>query len=140
MKIDDDWPDKVYVEKSQLDRIHELTSKAEAGKQVPFGSLKEVLMASAVLGYNIGQKDKIDERKEIIFTRYLDSQFDLPLVVCLAIADQQNVDVVNDKKEVINIFQSYIKGGFDTLYEAITDGSDQIVSYAEYLLKDYIKE
>lgn len=141
MRLSEEWPDKVYVDKEQYDRMHEFTSKAsDAEREVPFKSLKEVCMAAAMLGYKLGQKSKPEERKEIIFTRYLDSQLDLPLVCCLAIADQQNVDVINDKKKIIEIFESYIKGGFEHLYETITGGSDKIQSYAHYLLKKHIKE
>jgi hypothetical protein len=97
-------------------------------------------MAAAMLGYQLGEKADLSEKKEIIFTRYLDSQLDLPLVCCLAIADQQDVEVINDKKKVLSIFESYIKGGFDYLYERITDGPDKIQNYAYYLLKEHITE
>ena len=141
MRLSDDWPDRVYVDKEQYDRMHELTSKAsEAEREVPFKSLKEVLMAAGMLGYKLGEKADLKEKKEIIFTRYLDSQLDMPLVCCLAIADQQNVEVINDKKKVLTIFESYIKGGFDYLYERISDGPDKIQSYAYYLLKEHISD
>lgn len=141
MRPSDDWPDRVYVDKEQYDRIHELTSKAsEAEREVPFKSLKEVLMAAALLGYKMGEKVDIKEKKEIIFTRYLDSQLDLPLVCCLAIADEKTVEVLNDKKKVLTIFESYIKGGFDYLYDKIMDGPDKIQNYAYYLLKEHISD
>jgi dnd system-associated protein 4 len=137
----EEWPDRVYVDKEQFDRMHDLSSKAsEAEREVPFKSLKEVLMAAAMLGYQLGKKADLSEKKEIIFTRYLDSQLDLPLVCCLAIADQQDVEVINDKKKVLSIFESYIKGGFDYLYERITDGPDKIQNYSYYLLKEHISE
>jgi len=139
MRLSDDWPDRVYVDKEQYDRMHELTSKvSEAEREVPFKSLKEVLMAAALLGYNLGQKLEIKDRKEIIFTRYLDHGLDLPLVCCLAIAEEKTVEVLNDKKKVIAIFESYIKGGFDYLYERIMDGPDKIQNYAYFLLKEYV--
>jgi dnd system-associated protein 4 len=141
MRLSDDWPDRVYVDKEQYDRMHELTSKAsEAEREVPFKSLKEVLMAAALLGYKMGEKADITEKKEIIFTRYLDSQLDLPLVCCLAIADEKTVEVINDKKKVLTIFESYIKGGFDYLYDRIMDGPDKIQNYAYYLLKEHITD
>jgi dnd system-associated protein 4 len=141
MRLTDEWPDKVYVEKAQFEKMHELVSKAAEGERdVPFKSLKEVLMASAMLGYKLGEKEDVKERKEIIFTRYLDSQFELPLICCLAIADDNNVDVITDKKKVISIFEKYIKGGFDHLYETITDGDDQIQNYVYYLLKKHIEQ
>jgi dnd system-associated protein 4 len=137
----DDWPDRVYVEVSQYEKMHELCSKSsDEGRDAPFRSLKEVLMAAAMFGYNLGQKSPLESRKEIIFTKYLDSQLDLPLVVCLAIADQGNTDVIDDKKRVIEIFQNYIKGGFEPLYEIIKEGPDAIQNYAHYLLENYIKE
>jgi len=121
--------------------MHELTSKAaDTEREVPFGSLKEVCMAAAMFGYRLGEKSKSEDKKEIIRTSYLDSQLDLPLVCCLAIADQENVDVIDDKKKVIEIFESYITGGFDHLYAAVTSGSDHIQSYAYYLLKDKAKD
>jgi hypothetical protein len=121
--------------------MHELTSKAaDVEREVPFKSLKEVCMAAAMFGYRLGAKSKPKDRKEIIFTRYLDSQLDLPLVCCLAIADQEDVDVIDDKNKVIEIFESYIMGGFDDLYDAITSGSDRIQSYAHYLLKERAKD
>lgn len=65
MRPSDDWPDRVYVDKEQYDRIHELTSKAsEAEREVPFKSLKEVLMAAALLGYKMGEKVDIKEKKK----------------------------------------------------------------------------
>lgn len=141
MRPSEEWPDRVYVDKEQFDRMHDLSSKAsEAEREVPFKSLKEVLMAAAMLGYKLGEKVDLNEKKEIIFTRYLDSQLDLPLVCCLAIADQQDVEVINDKKKVLSIFESYIKGGFNYLYERITDGPDKIQNYAYYLLKEHISE
>ena len=141
MRTSDDWPDRVYVETSQYDKMHKLFSKAsEEGREAPFKSLKEILMAAAILGYNLGQKSSLDAKKEIIFTKYLDSQLDLPVVICLAIADQENADIINDKKKVIDIFQSYIKGGFDPLYETIKDGHDEIQNYAHFLLENYVKE
>ena len=141
MRPSEEWPDRVYVDKEQFDRMHDLSSKAsEAEREVPFKSLKEVLMAAAMLGYQLGEKADLNEKKEIIFTRYLDSQLDLPLVCCLAIADQQDVEVINDKKKVLSIFESYIKGGFDYLYERITDGPDKIQNYAYYILKEHISE
>jgi len=140
VRLSDEWPDRVYVDKEQYDRMHEITSKtSDAEREVPFKSLKEVCMAAAMFGYKLGQKSKSEDRKEIIRTGYLDSQLDLPLVCCLAIADQQNVDVINDKKKIIEIFESYITGGFEHLYETITDGSDKIQSYAHYLLKEQTK-
>jgi hypothetical protein len=141
MRMDEEWPDRVYVEASQYDRMHELYSKtSEDARDVPFRSLKEILMASALLGYNLGVNEELESKKEIIFTKYLDSQIDIPLVVCLAIAKQGNTDVVDDKQMIIEIFQGYIKGGFDSLYEAIKEGSDGVQSYAHYLLKNYVKE
>jgi len=141
MRTGDDWPDRVYVEISQYEQIHELYSKSsEKGREAPFKSLKEVLMAAAMLGYNSGEKSELDSKKEIIFTKYLDSQLDLPLAVCLAIADQENADIIEDKKKVIEIFQEYIKGGFETLYETIKEGTNPIQNYAHYLLKNYIEE
>jgi dnd system-associated protein 4 len=141
MRLSDDWPNRVYVDKEQYDRMHELTSKAsEAEREVPFKSLKEVLMAAAMLGYKMGEKADVTERKEIIFTDYLDKTLDLPLVCCLAIADQKTVEVLNDKKKIITIFESYIKGGFDYLYDKIMAGPDKIQNYAYYLLKEHISD
>ena len=141
MRTSDDWPDRVYVDISQYDKMHELSSKSSDERRgIPFKSLKEVLMAAAMLGYNSGLKEDLASRKEIILTKYLDSQIDLPLLVCLAIADEGNADVIGDKKKVIEIFQSYIKGGFEALYETIIDGSDPIQNYAYYLIENYVKE
>jgi hypothetical protein len=141
MRMSDDWPDRVYVEASQYERMHELYSKtSEESREVPFKSLKEILMAAAILGYNLRQKVDLESRKEIIYTKYLDSQLDLPLVVCLAIVHEKNADVVDDKKKIIEIFQSYVKGGFDPLYEAVKGGAEEIQKYAHYLLKNYAAE
>ena len=137
MRLSDEWPDRVYVEKNQHEKMKELTSKeSEAEREVPFKVMKEVLMASAMIGYNLGLKADIKEKQEVIFTRYLDSQLDLPIVCCLAIADGKNVDVINDKNKIIEIFQEYITGGFETLYETINEGPDKIQSYAHFLLKN----
>jgi hypothetical protein len=88
----------------------------------------------------MGEKAVVKERKEIIFTDYLDKALDLPLVCCLAIADEKTVEVLNDKKKVITIFESYIKGGFDYLYDRIMAGPDKIQNYAYYLLKEHISD
>jgi len=139
VKVSDDWPDRVYVENSQYEKIHELFSKTSgASRQTPFKSLKEVLLAAAMLGYNLGLKPELESRKEIIYTKYLDSQLDIPVVLCLAIADQQNVGIIGDKKTVVEIFQRYVKGGFEPLHETIRAGSDEIQSYAAHLLGNYV--
>ena|GEM_PF-3084895 len=137
----DDWPDRIYVDESQYEKIHELYSRSsDIGKELPFKSLKEIVMASAVLGFNAGKKGNIEKSKEIIFTRYLDSTLDIPIAICIAISDVGTVDIVADKKRVIEIFQGYVKGGFDILYDAVNDGNDKIESYAHYVLKNYTKE
>lgn len=141
MRLTDAWPDRVFVDKTQFEKMHEITSKSlEDEREVPFKSLKEVLMAAAMLGYKLNEKAELKDKKEIIRTSYLDRQFELPLICCLAIADTNNIEVLNNKKEVLAIFESYIKGGFDFLYDRITDGPDKIQTYAYYLLKEHISE
>ena len=142
MRIDDSWPDRIHVETSQHEKFHDLCSKSSEGlRDLPFKSLKEAILAAAFLGFNLGQKEKLESKKEIIFTRYLDSTLDLPLVICLAIADSEgDVEIINDKKQIIEIFQEYIKGGFDTLYDSIKAGGDEIQNYAKYLLDGYINK
>ena len=65
-------------------------------------------MAAAMLGYQLGLKSELESKKEIIFTRYLDTQLDLPLVVCLAIADYGDADIINNKKMVIEILANTV--------------------------------
>lgn len=140
MRVDDSWPDRVYIEASQYEKVHNLYSKSSEGlRDLPFKSLKEIILAAALLGYNLKRKEKLESKKEIIFTRYLDSTLDLPLVVCLAVADNDgDVEIMNNKKGIIEIFQEYIKGGFDALYDTIKGGGDEIQNYAHYLLESHV--
>jgi hypothetical protein len=142
MRIDDSWPDRVYIEASQSEKVHNLYSKSSEGlRDLPFKSLKEVILAAALIGFNLKRKERLDFKKEIIFTRYLDGTLDLPLVICMAIADKEgDVEIMNNKKEIIEIFQEYIKGGFDALYDIIKSGGDEIQNYAHYLLETFIEK
>ena len=140
MRIDDSWPDRVYIEASQYEKVHDLYSKSSDGlRDLPFKSLKEIILAAALIGFNLKRKERLESKKEIIFTRYLDSTLDLPLVVCLAISEKDgDVEIMNHKKEIIEIFQEYIKGGFNALYDIIKSGGDEIQNYAHYLLESYV--
>lgn len=140
MKISDEWPDRIYIDASQYDKIHELSSKVGSdSRDSCFKSLKEALLAAAVIGYNLGQYHELESKKEIIYTRYLDSQLDIPIVVSLAIVNKENVDMIDDKRQILEIFQCYVKGGFEVLYDIVKATPDEVLGYADYLLRNHVK-
>ena len=66
MRIDDSWPDRVYIETSQYEKVHDLYSKSSEGlRDRPFKSLKEVILAAALLGFNLEQKEELKSKKDL---------------------------------------------------------------------------
>lgn len=134
-----DWPDRIYVEDKYHPMYHELMAKGE-NERVPFKSLKEIFMYSAVLGMLSGQKRPLEKKHELIFERYLDSKVDKPLIQCIYLLDEQNDDAIVDKKGAAELIQQYANAGFETLYEIVTKGYDMVASLAHYLIEHQPEE
>jgi hypothetical protein len=129
-----DWPDRIYVEEKYHSMYLELLSKGES-ERIPFKTLKEIFMYSAILGVLAGQKKSIEKKKELIFEKYLDSKIDKPIIQCIYLLEEGQDDSIIDKKEATELVQQYANAGFETLYAVVSKGYDMVKSLAHYLME-----
>ncbi|MFZ0929707.1 MAG: hypothetical protein WAN11_13965 [Syntrophobacteraceae bacterium] len=132
-----DWPDRIYVEKKYHPMYLELLAKGES-ERIPFKSLKEIFMYSAILGVLSGQKKPMDKKEELIFERYLDTKIDKPIIQCVYLLEEGSDDSIVDKKGAAELIQQYANAGFETLYGIVTKSYDMVASLSHYLIEHHI--
>jgi dnd system-associated protein 4 len=101
-----------------------------------FGGYKEIMMASAIIGFKNGIYKEIEniasDRVQLInFTPR-----DLEIIDLIAYAHTKEQSILN-KKEKYAIFENYANGGFPILYEKLGIDDDTTIDKREELLNKY---
>ena len=107
--------DRFYVQKDKHATFQQL-SRADGA---PFGTLKDVWVLSAAMGFAAGRRQSMrGGTQHVGFWRTLTSQEDVPLIQAIAIADAGDIGVLGDQGRVIRIAEEYANVGIDLILES----------------------
>jgi dnd system-associated protein 4 len=116
-----DARDTVVIDEAVHDIYRQLTEGNDI-VNAPFRTMKDVFMWAAVLGYRNGERQPISGKKVTIFRwAQFSSQTDTPLLKALAIADNDNVDVLISQDEILIIAEEYANAGIHELRASVLD-------------------
>lgn len=82
---------------------------------------KEVFLLAAVLGFKKGQRIHIKGDKESYFRVETLKEGDIALMDAIAIKETENLDIINNKKEVFTIIEEYAHAGIQILKDMVFD-------------------
>jgi dnd system-associated protein 4 len=117
--------DTVAIDES----VHEIYKQLTEGGDpvsVPFRTMKDVFMWSAVLGHSKGERRPLTGKRITIFrwAQFIE-QIDIPLLKALAIAEEGEVKVILSQNEILNIAEEYANAGIHELRAAMLDEPGQ---------------
>lgn len=107
---------------------------------------KDQLLFAIALGYKMGKPTPISGKKkrQLIWTKYLDEEEDMPLLYAIAYAETNDINVVSKSDEALNyvykLAEEYANTGLSFL-----KSFEESCSYENYLkkfekkIKDYLK-
>lgn len=110
--------DRVAIDPSMHD-IYKNLSDGVDPEQAPFGELKEVFLMAACLGYAKKKKRPLPTKTRDIIRFETFSQTDLPILYALAIADTDDVEILDRGYEFLTVAEEYANEGIHVLNEKL---------------------
>lgn len=111
--------DRVAIE-PDMHVVYEQLSKGADPEDVPFGELKDVFMMAACLGYAKGKRKQLSGRRDIVRWETFSRDTDIPILYAMAIAEQNDVGVLDDGFEFLTIAEEYANAGIHILEAKIS--------------------
>lgn len=121
-------PDRLYVEKSDLEDFNILKDK---GSDLHGKENKEIFIMAMVLGFYNGARRNLDT-KEGYFLEYHLTDEERSLIKAIAINEEQDLDVLLNPQKVYSIAEEYATGGIKYLKEEVL-GTQQYGIYLKRL-------
>ncbi|AZR72158.1 hypothetical protein BBF96_01360 [Anoxybacter fermentans] len=122
---------KIYIEEDKHDKFKELSS--EGG---PFSSMKDVFMAAAILGYNLGEMKSLKpNEKRDIFDKDVFDEHDLALLYAVVIAYYKDVTII--EHDPLGEVEKFANAGIEELYKLVNNDGEGIVNLVEEILIKY---
>jgi len=104
----------VNIEKTK----HILFKELSEGKNSPFESMKDVVLAAACIGYENNSKITLKNVKKIFEWDRFSPQTDIPFLHALALAETGDDTILLNRNEILTIVEEYANGGINDLYDA----------------------
>ncbi|PXF61848.1 MAG: hypothetical protein C4B59_01050 [Candidatus Methanogaster sp.] len=112
---DDRERSAINVEKTK----HMLFEELSRGKNSPFESMKDAVLAAACIGYENNSKIPLNNVKKIFEWDRFSPQTDIPFLRALALAETGDDTVLLKRDDVLTIVEEYANGGINDLYDEI---------------------
>lgn len=125
--------DRIYVDKKDIPDFNRLKEKDS-----PFADAqnKEIFLAALVVGYNEGGRIPLKNREGYFRTEYLSDE-ERALIRAIAIATEDDLNVLLDEDKVYSIAEEYATGGISLLKAKVFSG--EYGSYVKKLESDLIR-
>lgn len=105
--------------------VHDIYKKLTTGnnpEEVPFSTMKDVFMWSVSLGFQLGERRPISGKRTEIFNKSVfNSQVDWPLLKAFAIAETEDVTVLQNHDYILNIAEELANAGISQLRASLLD-------------------
>ncbi len=113
--------DTVAIDETVHDIYKQLTEGTDS-ISVPFRTMKDVFMWAVSLGYQRGNRRPLTGKRITIFRwAQFSPQIDIPLLKALAIADQDEVDVLLSQDKILTIAEEYANAGIHEVSASVLD-------------------
>lgn len=109
-----DAPNIINVTKKAIQQFQNL--KKEKDSLLFNRSAKEVFIMSMTMGFYNDNKIALESKKEFVRIEYLNDK-EKSLIKAIAVCDEENIDVLLDKKKVYSIAEEYAAGGIQHLVD-----------------------
>ena len=109
-----DAPNIINVTKKAIQQFQNL--KKEKDSLLFNRSAKEVFIMSMTMGFYNDNKIALESKKEFVRIEYLNDK-EKSLIKAIAVRDEENIDVLLDKKKVYSIAEEYAAGGIQHLID-----------------------
>lgn len=106
--------DRLYVDKRDLDDFKKLNDKLQKDSPFAGSENKDIFLAAMVTGYHEGGRVPLKTKEGYIMKTYLHPE-DLALIRAIAIAEENNLNVLLDEQKVFSIAEEYAAGGIQIL-------------------------
>ena len=104
----------INIEKTK----HRLFEELSKGKNSPFESMKDAVLAAACIGYENNSKIPLDNVKKIFDWDRFSHQTDIPFLHALALAETGDDTILLNRNEILTVLEEYANGGINDLYDA----------------------
>lgn len=104
----------INIEKTK----HRLFEELSKGKNSPFESMKDAVLAAACIGYENNSKIPLDNVKKIFEWDRFSPQTDIPFLHALALAETGDDTILLNRNEILTVLEEYANGGINDLYDA----------------------
>ena len=111
---DDRERSAINIEKTK----HRLFEELSKGKNSPFESMKDTVLAAACIGYENNSKIPLDNVKKIFDWDRFSPQTDIPFLHALALAETGDDMILLNRNEILIVLEEYANGGINDLYDA----------------------
>jgi dnd system-associated protein 4 len=109
----------VVRSKEHEDMVQKLARRSVDGKPTVFGTIRELICFAAMLGYQMGQRSIITDKKrgESVMIEEFNRNDTVDLIYLVAVADTAGTEVLKSDAEIdmVSIFEEYANGGFEIL-------------------------
>lgn len=110
--------DRVAIDPS-MHEIYKLLSDGNDPEDVPFGELKDVFLMSACFGYAKKKRRPLPIKTRDIIRLETFSQTDLTILYALAIADTDDVEILDRGYEFLTVAEEYANEGIHILSDKL---------------------
>lgn len=110
--------DRIAIE-PDMHSLYEQLSKGSDPEEVPFAELKDVFMLAASLGYARGRRKSLSGRRDIVRWESLSRDTDVPILYAIAIAHENDVEVLAQGYDFLTIAEEYANTGIHILNSKI---------------------
>jgi dnd system-associated protein 4 len=105
--------------------VHDVYKQLTEGNDpvgVPFRTMKDVFLWAACLGYQLSERRPLIGKRVTIFRwAQFTPQTDVPLLKALAIADSDDVKLLQSQDEILAIAEEYANAGVHELRASVLD-------------------
>jgi len=117
--------DRIFVEERVIDIFRNLTAQATRRASPidqPFLELKDVFLWAVALGVKSGRRKPLEGSREGLFRwENLSNDFEISCLQMIALAENEDINVLSDLGEIQNIAEEYANEGIRIIKKEILD-------------------
>jgi hypothetical protein len=112
-------PDRLYIEKKDRERFYDriLSKDSPLGRHNGFKN-NDIFLIAMCIGYREKCKEELEKREGYFLEKDLSTE-EKCLIYALAVNEENNLEVLLNKKRIYDIAEQYAKGGISLLFNMI---------------------
>ena len=128
---------RVFIDEKFHEIFVNLTGKASDNiEEVPFSKMPDLYICAACVGLKENRFFVSKKRRDIFLADAFNAKYQLPILSVLAYKYKNDIEILNNPKEILKVAEGWANGGIEIVNDAIYHGEGL---WPLYRLIDFIE-